>query len=383
MSKRGQNEGTICKRDDGRWVAALNLGYTVGKDGTRRRHRKWFYGATRREVQEALTKALRDHQQGLPVAVEKQTVAQYLDRWLADVAKPSLRPSTFTSYESYVRLHIKPALGHHQLAKLAPQHVQAFLNAKGASGLSPRTVQYLRAILRRALGQALRWGLVARNVATLVDPPRSRRPEVRPLSPEQARAFLESVKGDRLEALWSVAVAVGLRQGEALGLRWDDVDLDGGTLRVRHAMQRVGGKPTFVEPKTDRSRRTIALPASIVAALRAHKVRQLEERLLAGGRWHDWGLVFPSTIGTPLDGANVTKRLQAHLERVGLPRQRFHDLRHCCASLLLAQGVHPRVVMEVLGHSQIALTMDTYSHVMPTMQREAAALMDGILAAQG
>ncbi len=381
MAKRGQNEGTICKRDDGRWMAALNLGYKVSPDGKRRRDRKYLYGTKRREVAEKLTAALREHQQGMPVATERQSVAQYMTRWLADVAKPSVRPSTYTSYASYVRLHIVPALGHHQLTKLAPQHVQAFLNEKLAAGLSPRTVQYLRAILRRAIGQALKWGLVARNVAALVDPPRSRRPGVRPLSPEQARAFLEAVKGDRLEALYSVAVALGLRQGEALGLRWEDLDLAAGTLRVRHSMQRVDGTLTFVDPKTERSRRTIVLPVSIVAALKAHKVRQLEQRLLAGARWQDWGLVFPSTIGTPLDGSNVTHRLRKHLERAGLPRQRFHDLRHCCASLLLAQHVPPRIVMEILGHSQIALTMDTYSHVMPTMQREAADLMDGILAA--
>ncbi len=179
--------------------------------------------------------------------------------------------------------------------------------------------------------------------------------------------------------MYTVALALGLRQGEALGVRWEDVDLEAQTLRVRYALQRIDRKPTFVEPKTTRSRRTLPLPPSIVTALRAHRVRQLEERLLAGERWQDWNLVFASTVGTPLDGHNVTHRLQKHLERAGLPRQRFHDLRHCCASLLLAQGVHPRAVMEILGHSQIALTMDTYSHVMPAMLRDAANLMDGIL----
>ncbi len=374
-AKRGQNEGSIYKRQDGSWCSQLNLGYANGK-----RQRKYFYGETRREVAEKLNDALRTHQQGLPVAVERQTVAKFLDRWLADVVKPGVRPSTHQSYAGHVRLYLIPALGKHPLAKLAPQHVQTMLNEQLTRDLSPRTVQYTRAVLRRALGQALKWGLVARNVATLVDPPRSRLYPVRPLTPDQARRLLDAVKGDRLEALYSVAVSLGLRQGEALGLRWDDVDLDAKTLTVRHAMQRVDGKPTFVEPKTNRSRRTISMPASVVTALRGHKVRQLEERLLAGSRWQDWSLVFCSTIGTPLDGSNVTHRFQKHLERAGLPHQRFHDLRHCCASLLLTQDVHPRVVMEILGHSQISLTMNTYSHVVPSLGREAAELMDRIFA---
>jgi integrase len=166
-----------------------------------------------------------------------------------------------------------------------------------------------------------------------------------------------------------------------LGLWWEDVDLGAGTLHVRHALQRVAGTLTLVEPKTRRSRRTVAMPAPIVTALRADMVRQIEERLFAGSRWQDTGFDFTTMVGTPLDGTAVTKRFQAILKQAGLPHQRFHDLRHCCASLLLAQGVHARVVMEILGHSQIGLTMDTYSHVMPAMQREPAALMDDILTA--
>ena len=199
------------------------------------------------------------------------------------------------------------------------------------------------------------------------------------LTPEQARAFLEAASGDRLEALYTVALAVGLRQGEALGLRWDDVDLEAGTLTVRHALQRVGGRLRLVEPKTRLSLRNIALPPMVVAALRAHRSRQLQERLWAGSRWQEHDYVFASTIGTPLDGTNVTHRLQAILLTAGLPRQRFHDLRHACASLLLALGVHPRVVMETLGHSQISLTMNTYGHVLPSLQRDAADRMDRLL----
>ena len=377
MGRRGHSEGTIYQREsDGRWVASVHLGYKNGK-----RVRKYFYGRTRRAVAEQLKVALRDQQQGLPVKVERQTVAQFLDQWLEAVVRPRVRPSTYKSYAMHIRLHLKPALGHLPLGQLAPQHVQTMMNEKLAAGLSPRSVQYLRGVLRSALNQAVKWDLVARNVATLVEPPRSRRPPVRPLTPEQARSLLEAVRGDRLEALVTVALALGLRQGEALALRWEDVDLDAGVLHVRHTIHKIDGTWQFMEPKTDRSRRTITMPVTTIAALRVHRVRQEQERLVAGERWQDWGLVFPSTVGTPLNGSNVTHRFQKHLERAGLPRQRFHDLRHCCASLLLAQHVPMRVVMEILGHSQISLTMDTYSHVMPGLQQEAAERMDAILTA--
>lgn len=376
MARRGPNEGNIYQRADGRWEARLHLGYEAG-----RRRRKSFYGHTRREVQEQLTRALRDVQEGLPVATdERQTVEDYLRRWLVGAVRPSVRPRTYTTYEMYARIHLIPELGRIPLVKLTPQHVQSLLNAKLTGGLAPRSVHHLRAILRRALNQALRWGLVPRNVASLVDPPRVPRYEVRPMTPEQARDFLDAVRGDRLEALYTVALALGLRQGEALGLRWDDIELDAGTLKVRHALQRVGGRLQLVEPKTRLSRRTIALPPIVVGALRAHRARQLQERLWAGSRWHEENYVFATGIGTALDGTNVTHRLQTLLVAAGLPRQRFHDLRHACASLLLAQGVHPRVVMETLGHSQISLTMNTYSHVIPALQREAADRMEEVLA---
>jgi integrase len=370
--RRGHGEGNIKQRADGLWEARISL--PGGK-------RKSLYGKTRREAQDKLRAALRDVDAGLDLAAGPQTVGQFLDRWLADVVRATVRPKTHHSYSQLVRLHIKPTLGQYQLAKLTPQHVQAMLTAKSASGLSPRTVQYIRAVLRRALGQALKWGLVGRNVATLVDPPRSVIRPVAPLSAKQARAFIAATKEDRLGPLFTVAITTGLRQGELFGLRWQDVDLASGTLRVRHAMQRIDGKPTLVEPKTDKSRRTASLAASAVDALKAQRIRQLEERLLAGERWHDWGLVFTSSIGTPLEPSNVSGRLHKHLADAGLPRQRFHDLRHCCASLLLSQHIPPRVVMDVLGHSQISLTMNTYSHVMPAMLRDAANALDAALAA--
>lgn len=376
MARRGANEGTIRERKDGRWEARVIL---TRPDG--RRARRSLLGRTRGEVRDKLMAALRAEASGLPLPAERMTVGAFLDRWLRDSAKPSVRPRTYVSYASVVRVHLAPGLGQLPLARLSPQQVQAFLNAKSASGLSPRTVGYLRAVLRQALGQAERWGMVTRNVARLAEPPRISRREVRPFSPEEARRFIEVIRGDRLEALYLVALAVGLRQGEILGLAWSDVDFEASTLTVRNALQRIDGALVLVEPKSATSRRVVALPTVAVDALRVHRLRQRTERLLAGSRWHDdpRDLVFRTTVGTPMDGIAVTRRFQAVLRAAGLPRQRFHDLRHACASLLLAQGVAPRVVMETLGHSQIGLTLNTYSHVIPALGRAAADQMDAVL----
>ena len=370
--RRGHGEGTIKQRADGLWEARISL------DGGKR---KSLYGKTRKEAQDKLRTAFRDLDAGVDLSAGRQTVGQFLDRWLADVVKPTVRPKTHHSYAQLVRLHLKPALGHHQLGKLTPQHVQAMMSAKSSSGLSPRTVQYIRAVLRRSLGQALKWGLVSRNVATLVDPPRSVKKPVAPLSAEQARAFIASTADNRLGPLFQVAIASGLRQGELFGLRWPDVDLDAGTLYVRHALQRIDGTLTLVEPKTTLSRRTVTLPGSAIAALRVQKDRQVFERAMAGDRWREGGYVFTSTIGTPLEPSNVSHRLHALLKAADLPHQRFHDLRHCNASLLLAGGVAPRTIMGILGHSQISLTMNTYAHLSPALERDAARALDSVLAA--
>jgi integrase len=272
-----------------------------------------------------------------------------------------------------VRKHLVPALGDYRLSKLTPDAVQAYMNRKLEDGLSPRTVEYQHSVLRRALGQAHRWDIVGRNVATLVSPPRVKRPELRPLTPAQARTLLDRVKGDRLEGLINVALALGLRQSEALGLNWSDVDLDGGWLSVRRTLQRYGGEYHLDETKTDRSTRTISVPAPLVDVLAVHRKRQLQERLIAGPAWSDdaWDLVFTTPDGRPMRGSSVTRRFQVILAEAGLPRHTFHGLRHACASFLLAYQVPMRVVMEILGHSQIQVTANVYSHVLPELQRDA------------
>jgi integrase len=366
---------------------------------------------------------------GLPVASERQTVGQFLTHWLEAVARPKLRPRTYLSYEHVIRLHLAPGLGHIPLRRLTPQALQAWIN-EHAARTSPRRCHAVRAILRAALNQAVAWGLVARNVAggKLVTVPRATRRSIQPLDPDQARAFVEAISGHRLEALFTVAIALGLRLGEALGLRWVDVDLKADCLHVRQALQRVGGDSvrrrrlweehralktvlglaeddqekarlkgemrrvwtamrapdvrttlTATEPKTERSRRSIALPAVVRTALEAHRKRQLEARMLAGQDWQDSGFVFTTGRGTPLDGRGVHHAFKALLKKADLPTIRFHDLRHTAATLLLSQGVSPRTIMETLGHSQISLTLDTYSHVMPTLKQDAAIKMHDVL----
>lgn len=307
--KRGANEGSIYKMSDGRWRAAVSLGW---KDG--RRVRKVFSAKTRREVPDKLTIALRSRQLGLPVPGERQTVANFLSDWLRECAKPRVRPKTYGSYSWIVNHHLTPGLGRVRLARLNSQQIQTFLNGRRQWDLSPRTIQHIHAVLRVALSQAEKWGLVTRNAAALVDTPQVRRPEVQPMTPSEVQSFLDAIGGDRLEALFILAVAVGLRQGEALGLLWDAVDLDQGTLTVRYALQRVDKQLTLVEPKTLKSRRTLHLPQFLKAALLRHRAVQEEERLVAGSRWRETGFVFTTKIGTPLDGTNVTKRFQRLLQ---------------------------------------------------------------------
>ena len=373
---RGQGEGSIYQRaSDGMWVAVVNLGWKNGK-----RSRKYLYGKTRAEVAEKLTQALHAQGRGLPVKIERQMVAQFLDRWLADVITPSRGHGTTRSYEQHVRVHIVPAIGHRQLAKLTAQDVQGLITASLASGLSAQTVGSILATLRLALGQAERWDLVSRNVAQLVDRPRAKRFEPAPLNPDEACCLLRAVAGDRLAALYEVSVRLGLRQGEALGLRWRDVDLGAGILAIRHSLQRVNRKLTLIEPKTERSRRSIDLTAPLVDALTAHRERQALERDFAGDRWHpEWNLVFCWAIGTPYDAGNLGKHFKTMLERAQLADRRWHDLRHTAATLMLTAGVPERVIMEILGHSHLDVTR-LYSHVLPPTRREAVARVDALLA---
>jgi len=374
MSNRGHNEGSIYRREDGLWVGVLSLGYVGGK-----RKRKYFYGETRKEVDKKLTAAKRDQQQGLLVVTERQTIESFLLMWLEQVVrqKPSL--NTYTSYKNIVVNHLIPEVGRVQLAKLTPQEVQVMLNRKRDSGLSPRMVQYIHAVLRIALGRAVKWGYIAQNVAKLVDVPGVPKYEPEFLAPEEARQLLRVVQGHRLSALFTVALALGLRKGEALGLRWKDVDFEKAQVTVRKNLQFIEKKFHMQDTKSAQGRRTFSVPDVAMQALLKHQARQQAEREKAGDAWQEHGLVFTSSIGTPIHASNVNRMFNRLLAQAGMLHIRFHDLRHTCGSLLIAQGVHPRVVMEILGHSQISLTMNTYGHLIPGLKEEVADKLQELL----
>ena len=374
--KRGNGEGSIYRRTDGRWVGQYLVHTAKGPKY------RYLYGKTRQAVAEKLTKAMADRDGGMIFDTGKVTVGGYLDRWLADSVKGTVRTSTYERHEEIVRLHIKPSLGRVGLKKLTPAHVRGLYSEKLDSGLlAPATVRKIHSTLRKALSQAVSDGIVPRNAAD-VKAPRPTPEEMRPLSEDEARTFLEAVRrsGERFEALYVLAITTGLRRGELLGLRWDDLDLERGRLRVGRALVREGGRHTLGETKTRRGRRQINLTPRTVNSLKAHRKKQLEGKMRLAGLYKDHGLIFASTVGTPVNPENLVNRsFKPLLEKAALPTIRFHDLRHTCATLLLSRGVHPKLVQELLGHATIAMTLDTYSHFLPSMGDQTVRAMEAAL----
>lgn len=373
MGKRGNGEGSIYKQRDGLWAASISVDTPQG------RKRKYFYGKTRKEVQEKLASALHERQQGTIITTPNQTVGQFLTDWLT-VHKPTVRARTYERYEGFVRLHVIPTIGRVQLQKLSAQHIQSLYARKLEEKLSPTTVNTLHMMLHRALKDAVRWGLVARNVCDLVSPPRRAHYEFKPLTLEQAHKLLTALHGHNMEALFVLALTTGMRRGEILALKWQDINFTQNMLQVRRIFTRAPGQ-RYVEaqPKTDKSRRSVMLPSITTELLKQHRIHQLEAKLQAGEFWEEHDLVFCTSLGTPLNPNKVLERFKTVLKKAGLPDMRFHDLRHSAATMLLSVGVHPKVVQELLGHNQISMTMDTYSHVLPTMQKDAMDKMNDAL----
>jgi integrase len=373
MGRRGNGEGSISRRKDGRWEAKYTA-HTA--DGPKRRA---LYGKTRKEAADKLAKVLADRASGYTFDTENMTVGEYLDRWLKDTDQGSVRTSTYERHEQIVRLHLRPALGRIKLSKLTPAHLQGLYRDKLDSGLSPATVQKIHAVLHKALAQALKWNMIPRNAADVVKAPRPAPEEMHPLSPDEARRLIEAVSGDALEALYVLAVQTGMRQGELLALKWEDVDLNEGVIHIRRTLMRRGGRVALGEPKTKGSRRPVHLTDMAVAVLKTHLERQLEEIERLGDLYRDNGLVFTSGVGTLINPTNLRRRSFAPmLQRAGLPRVRFHDLRHTCATLLFSKGAHPKHVQELLGHATVAITLDTYSHVIPGMGNYTARAMEDV-----
>ncbi len=327
-------------------------------------------------MQLKLAAALRAHEEGLLSTKATQTLSAYLEQWLENFAKPSVRPGTFASYELNV-LRARELLGWIRLNELTSAHIQAAYATLMKRGLAARTVWRMHMVLHRALRQAVLAGIMLRNPVDGVSRPKARHYEIRTLSIQETRRLFEVTKDHRLHALWVLLTTTGLRLGEALGLKWEDIDFEMGKLSVRRALQREKGIGfVLVEPKTARSRRTVYLAPGTATALKQHRQRQAKERKAAGNIWQEkFDLVFKSEVGKPMQDGQVSWRFHKALKEAGLPRIRIHDLRHTAATQLLERGVHPKVVQEMLGHSTITLTLDTYSHVIPRLHAQAATEM--------
>jgi integrase len=384
--------GSIRKRGQ-TWTCVVD----IGRDPTTRRRRQVSRGGfkTRKEAARWLTTALGQVDQGGFVAPTRELVGEYLLGWLAGI-RSSLRPSTYESYERLCRRHLIPKIGHLYLHQLGPGHLSALYaelhtagRLDGSGGLSARTVQYLHVVLSKALSDAVAEGRLPRNPATLKTVrerlPKSTGHDMATWTAGQLTSFLEGLAGDRLEVPVLVAATTGMRRGEVLGLRWSDLDLDAGRLAVRQTLSAPRDPdtgrhvPIFGEPKTKRGRRSVPLPARTVAALRGHRKAQAAERLLVGPDYQDHGLVFAEPDGGPVHPDRFRVRFEHRVARSGLPPIRFHDLRHTYATLALQAGVHGKVVSGILGHANIGITLDTYSHAIPAMEESAAETVAALM----
>jgi integrase len=371
--KRSNGEGSVYRHGRG-WEAA---GYIDGR-------RRTFRAATAREARNRLAKAKQSAERGERLLDERLTIAKYLEYWLTAI-EPTIRPNTHKRYREYVRVHAVPEIGRIKLVQLTPLHLQGLYAKRLAAGSSPATVHHLHRALHRALAMAERWEMVNRNVARLVSPPRVPKYKIRPLAADEVRRLFEAATGTRFEAAFVVAVATGVRLGELLALRWSDVELDENpVLHVRGSLQRVDGKLQILEPKTPDSVRDVALAQLGAEALRAHRLRQNVHRLRLGESWDDRGLVFSNMSGRPMHPDYfVRKEFGRALAAAGLPRIRFHDLRHTFATLQLANQQPIKIVSEMMGHTRTAITQDLYTHVSAQMQRAAADALDTALRGDG
>lgn len=363
------------KRKDGRRQYTVSL----GADADGKRLKKTVYGRTQTELKAAIDKVKLDADKGIALTPERLTVGDLADRWLEDVATHRVRPTTLVMYRSYVVHQIRPQVGAIRLKALTPMHVQRFISHMIKAGLKPASVRLVHRILRTILRQAVRWELLSRNPADSAQTPAHGVSAAKALTADQLAEFLNAAAAHRMFGCYYLAAATGMRRGELLALRWADVDLDQGLIRVRRNIQWLDGGYRFDEPKTPRSRRDILLPPDAIPVLRRHRSQQAQERLQAGRHWHDLDLVFCLQNGEPPRQKWLTETFQAIMRRAGLPQIRLHDLRHTHATLLLEHGVNIKIVSARLGHSSISVTGDLYSHVTDNMQQEAARVVQAIL----
>jgi integrase len=391
------------RKGEGKWLVRVFLGRD--ENGRRRFHNKTIRG-TKKDAERYRTKVERARDLGESIEPTRETVGAFLDRWLESAAKPRVRARTYRDYKGIVDRYLRPALGAVPLGRLSPMEIQAYYVAMMAPapegmGLSSRTVRYTHAVFRSALSQAVKWELIPRNPALMVELPRQRRAEMRVLDQEQVRRFLEAARcrptdperqkherdrtgeRNRWYALFYLMISTGIRPGEALALRWTDVD--GDRITVRRGVDEDPEQGwVFDDPKSRRGTRSVTLPPTAVQVLEAHRAAQMREKEKAGASYEDQGLVFATAHGTPERRKNIDQRhFKPLLRLAGLPEMRFYDLRHTHATLLLSAGEHVKIVSERLGHASVAFTLDIYSHVLPHMQAGTAEKVEGLLGAAG
>ncbi len=374
--RRAHGEGSIYQRkSDGLWIGTASVGW----DDEGRRIRKTVSAKTRNDALAKLRVVQRHLEDGLPVPDASLTVEQLVERWYDEVLRHQVAMSAADNYRSIAKRHIYPTLGKKRLSNLTVGDVDRLISSKVDAGYSTSTVRRIRSILAQALDQAIRWGSVNRNVATLSRPPKQQRSEGRTMTPEEARTLLEAVEGHRNEALYALMLSTGLRRGEALGLKWQDFDPATGVLQIRRQLKREGGALVTSDTKTARSRRAVNLPTPMIATLKDHLARQEQEAAELGGAWQQSGFIFVTSVGTPMDPRNMYRDFQKICNEAGLGNWHPHELRHSAASLMLAQGVKLQVVSEVLGHASIRMTADVYGHILDPDRQAAADAMGSVL----
>jgi integrase len=372
-------KGHIRPRGPGTWALVID----VGRDHTGKRRQKWHtVRGTKKDAERELAKLVNDLNSGGYVEQARMSLAEYLDQWLESYARSNTSPKTYERYRDLIRGHVGPALGGLPLTKVTPIQIQSFYSEAlksgrkdGKGGLSPQTVLHIHRVLHKALKQAVKWQMLMRNPSDAVEPPRPERTEMTALDQKGIALLLQAVDGTRMYMPVLLAITTGLRRGEILALRWKDLDLENARISVRQSVEQTAAGLRFKAPKTAKGRRVVAMPEYLVDALRAHRARQAELRLRLGNEFNTLGLVCPRDDGEPWL-PNTFTPMFAKLAEAAKIDVRFHDLRHTHATQLLEQGIHPKIVSERLGHATIAITLDTYSHVLPDMQEGAAKAID-------
>jgi integrase len=372
--------GHIRNRGKKSWAIVIDL----GRDNSGKRRQKWHsVQGTKKDAERELAKLLHQRNSGTYVAPGKLSVRELLEQWL-NIIRPNVAPKTFERYQEIVRLHLVPALGHHGLHRVEPSHIASYYaqaqqtGRRKGGGLSAQTVLHHHRVLHKALNTAVKHGLLGRNPSDAVEPPRPARKQAKALDETQAAALLEALKGTRYYAPSALALATGMRRGELLALTWPNVDLEKAEVMVCQSLEQTNAGVAVKSPKSGRGRR-VALPDFAVESLRGHKTWQLEERLALGRAYTDHKLVFAREDGSPWPPDSFTSGFEAAVRRAGISHVNFHALRHSHATLLLKDGVNPKVVSERLGHAKVGTTLDIYAHVLPGMQEDAARRVDQLL----